>query len=91
MTTRKRTNEIIERTEVAQREFDAKASPAPIGEHGPEIRSATGVELIDGAPFFAEQDGVRMNRRQWLEATKQDRKAAFIEALTAPADEEADQ
>jgi hypothetical protein len=52
-------------------------------------RSVTGVELIDGLPFFGEVDGVRMNRRQWIDATYEDRKAAFIEALTAP-DEVAD-
>lgn len=60
----------------------AKPSPAPIGEHGPETVSVTGVELIDGRPFFAEHDGVRMHRRQWLEATRDQRSAELITALT---------
>ena len=47
-------------------------------------RSATGAELIDGAPFFAEVDGVRMNRRQYLAATKDTRAADLIAALTEP-------
>ena len=44
-------------------------------------KSATGVELIGGQPFFAEHEGVRMNRVQWLEATAEDRKAGLVADL----------
>lgn len=40
-------------------------------------------ELIDGAPFFAEHEGQRLNRKQWLAATKDQRKEAFIAELRA--------
>ena len=44
-------------------------------------KSATGVDLIDGQPFFAEYEGVRMNRQHWLDATAEDRKAGLIADL----------
>lgn len=71
-----------------KRKPTAKPSPAPIGEHGAETLSATGADIIDGAPYFATLNGQRMNRRQYLDATKAARKAAFIAALTAPDEDE---
>lgn len=48
----------------------------PMNDH-----TVTGVRMIDGAPYFADHEGVPMNRKQWLGATRPARKAAFIEAL----------
>lgn len=48
--------------------------------------SATGVELIDGRPYFATYDGVRMNRKQWLDATRPARTAELVEALRLAAE-----
>lgn len=50
-------------------------------------RSATGAPLVDGLPLFAFLDGVPMHRRQWLAATKADRKAALVDALRADSEE----
>jgi hypothetical protein len=47
-------------------------------------------QMIDGQPYFAHLDGVPMNRRQYLDATRDDRKAAFVAALRAEAEPEPD-
>ena len=60
-----------------------KTPPAPAPSDAPEY-SATGALLIDGQPWFADLDGVPMNRRQYLEATKDERRAEMIAALTEP-------
>lgn len=36
----------------------------------------TGRRMIDGRPYFADHNGVPMNRLQWLAATEPERRAA---------------
>lgn len=50
-------------------------------------RSTTGAELINGAPYFGVYGGVRMNRTEYLVASADERKAAFIEELLTPEDD----
>lgn len=43
-------------------------------------------DLIDGLPYFATLNGQRLNRRQWLAATAELRKARLIADLRDTAD-----
>lgn len=56
----------------------------------PALASVTGAEIIDGAPYFATVEGQRMNRRQWLAATADARKAQLVADLRAEADTDTD-
>jgi hypothetical protein len=48
-------------------------------------RSVTGAELVNGRPFFTVYNGVRMNRTEYLAASRAERKAAVVEELRAAA------
>lgn len=48
--------------------------------------SVTGVEMVDGLPVFATLNGVKVNRRQWIEATRPGRKAQLVADLRAEAE-----
>lgn len=50
-------------------------------------KSVTGVELINGHPFFAVHNGVRMNRREWLDATRPERQKKLAGDLRKLAEE----
>lgn len=49
--------------------------------------NALGTLLVDGAPFYATVDGVPMNRRQYLDATRAERLAAVKAELEQHAKE----
>lgn len=51
------------------------------------VVNALGTVLVDGAPLFAVVDGVPMNRRQYLDASRVDRLAAVKAQLEQHANE----
>lgn len=60
----------------------ARKTPAPAQDATDAvIVSATGAELIDGQPYFAMLNGVKVNRRQYIDQTRPARKDALVAAL----------
>jgi hypothetical protein len=76
----------VTRHDPAARPSPRKRAARPAQVQPPTTLSSTGVELVDGSPFFALVDGVRMNRRQWLDATREQRKAIIVAQLRAQAE-----
>ena len=63
-----------------------KTPDGPVIPDDTRVVSATGAEMIDGLPYFATLNGVKVNRRQWIEATRPQRKAALVAELRAEAE-----
>ena len=72
---------------MAPRKKATKKTTAPAPKPAPRTPR---VDMVDGWPYFATVDGVRMNRRQWLTATAPARKDALVAKLREAADDDAD-